>query len=68
MPEGLTADNADNAEQHFRRRAAVFMVAGPRARRASERVISLPMHLHLERADVFRVCEALRAVVRTRVS
>jgi dTDP-4-amino-4,6-dideoxygalactose transaminase len=36
----------------------------PRARRASERVISLPMHLRLERADVQRICEALRDIVR----
>jgi dTDP-4-amino-4,6-dideoxygalactose transaminase len=36
----------------------------PRARRASERVISLPMHLRLERTDVQRICEALRDIVR----
>jgi dTDP-4-amino-4,6-dideoxygalactose transaminase len=35
----------------------------PRARRASQRVISLPMHLRLERDDVHRICDALRAVV-----
>jgi dTDP-4-amino-4,6-dideoxygalactose transaminase len=35
-----------------------------RARRASERVISLPMHLRLERTDVQRICEALREIVR----
>jgi dTDP-4-amino-4,6-dideoxygalactose transaminase len=35
----------------------------PRARRASDRVISLPMHLGLDQADVLRICEALRAVV-----
>lgn len=35
----------------------------PRARRASDRVISLPMHLQLERADVQRVCDTLRAIV-----
>jgi dTDP-4-amino-4,6-dideoxygalactose transaminase len=34
----------------------------PRARRASDRVISLPMHLRLERGDVQRICEALRAI------
>jgi dTDP-4-amino-4,6-dideoxygalactose transaminase len=32
----------------------------PRARAASERVISLPLHLRLSRADVRRVAEALR--------
>jgi len=36
----------------------------PRARRASERVISLPMHVRLTQSDVQRVCEALRAIVR----
>jgi len=35
----------------------------PRARRASERVISLPLHLQLERGDVDRVCETLKALV-----
>jgi len=35
----------------------------PRARLASERVISLPMHLRLERDDVHRICDVLRAVV-----
>ena len=38
----------------------------PRARRASDRVISLPMHMQLDRADVDRVCETLRAVTATR--
>jgi dTDP-4-amino-4,6-dideoxygalactose transaminase len=36
--------------------------ACPRARRASERVISLPMHLRLDRDDVQRVCDALRTL------
>lgn len=36
----------------------------PRARRASERVISLPMHIQLDRPDVDRVCETLRAVAK----
>ncbi|HYE85030.1 MAG TPA: DegT/DnrJ/EryC1/StrS family aminotransferase, partial [Vicinamibacterales bacterium] len=36
----------------------------PRARRASDRLISLPMHLRLDRADVHRVCAALIAAVR----
>jgi len=35
----------------------------PRARRASERVISLPLHLQLDRADIERVCAELRAAV-----
>jgi dTDP-4-amino-4,6-dideoxygalactose transaminase len=37
----------------------------PRARRASERVISLPLHLRLTEADVDRVAAALRQVVST---
>jgi dTDP-4-amino-4,6-dideoxygalactose transaminase len=36
----------------------------PRSRRASERVISLPVHMQLERTDVERVCETLRNAVR----
>ncbi|MGE0866812.1 MAG: DegT/DnrJ/EryC1/StrS family aminotransferase, partial [Vicinamibacterales bacterium] len=36
----------------------------PRARRASDRVISLPMHMQLERADVDRVCETLRSICK----
>lgn len=36
----------------------------PRARDASERVISLPMHLQMTRDDVDRVCAALRAITR----
>jgi len=54
---------------HYRDNAAYAMYADqppcPRASRASERVISLPMHLQLDRADVHRVCDTLRAVVRT---
>ncbi len=38
----------------------------PRARRASERVISLPLHLRLERADVERVVAALLEIVAGR--
>jgi dTDP-4-amino-4,6-dideoxygalactose transaminase len=34
----------------------------PRARTASERVISLPMHLQMDEADVKRVCDVLKAV------
>ncbi|MBM3809851.1 MAG: DegT/DnrJ/EryC1/StrS family aminotransferase [Acidimicrobiia bacterium] len=36
----------------------------PRARRASERIISLPLHVRLDRGDVARVCDTLRSVVR----
>jgi dTDP-4-amino-4,6-dideoxygalactose transaminase len=35
----------------------------PRAREASDRVISLPLHLQLDRADVARIGERLRALV-----
>jgi dTDP-4-amino-4,6-dideoxygalactose transaminase len=38
----------------------------PRAHSASERVISLPMHMQLEAADVRRVCETLRSIVAQR--
>lgn len=38
----------------------------PRARRASERLISLPMHLRLGREEVRRVAAALRAAVAER--
>ena len=50
---------------HYRDNTMYAMYADqpacPRARRASDRVISLPMHMQLERADVDRVCETLRA-------
>ena len=52
---------------HYRDNAMYAMYADqppcPRAHRASERVISLPMHLQLERADVNRVCDTLRRLV-----
>jgi dTDP-4-amino-4,6-dideoxygalactose transaminase len=52
---------------HYRDNTLYSMYADqpacPRARLASERVISLPLHLQLDRADVQRVCETLRAVV-----
>lgn len=35
----------------------------PNARRASERIMSLPMHMQLTQDDVTRVCEALRSAV-----
>jgi dTDP-4-amino-4,6-dideoxygalactose transaminase len=35
----------------------------PNARRASDRVISLPMHLRLSFRDIRRVCEALKQAV-----
>jgi len=38
----------------------------PRARRASERVISLPLHLRLSQGEVRRVSAALREVVAGR--
>lgn len=55
---------------HYRDNTMYSMYAGqpscPRARRASDRVISLPMHMQLERADVERVCETLRAICSVR--
>ncbi len=61
-----------NAEQiypgvHYRDNTMYAMYAAqppcPRARRASDRVISLPMHMQLDRVDVRRVCDALRTGV-----
>ena len=53
---------------HYRDNTLYAMYADqppcPRARRASERVISLPMHMQLDQADVQRVCDALRAITR----
>ncbi len=45
--------------------AAYASAAGecPRAYAASERLLSLPMHLRLTRADVQRVCQALTGIV-----
>lgn len=55
---------------HYRDNTSYAMYAGqppcPRAHRASERVISLPMHLQLGQADVRRVCDTLRSVVGVR--
>lgn len=52
---------------HYRDNTRYAMYAGqpacPNAARASDRVISLPMHLQLGREDVDRVCEALRQLV-----
>ena len=52
---------------HYRDNTMYAMYAGqpscPRARTASDRVISLPMHLQLERVDVVRVCDTLRKLV-----
>ena len=52
---------------HYRDNTMYAMYAGqpscPRARRASDRVISLPMHLQLDRDDVARVCATLRSLV-----
>lgn len=39
----------------------------PRARRASERLISLPLHLRLGREEVRRVAEAVRDLVAARI-
>jgi dTDP-4-amino-4,6-dideoxygalactose transaminase len=54
---------------HYRDNSLYAMYADqppcPRARRASERVISLPMHLQLTEADVRRVCDVLTRVTRT---
>ena len=51
---------------HYRDNSLYRMYADqppcPRARRASERVISLPLHMQLDRADVDRVCAALGAI------
>jgi dTDP-4-amino-4,6-dideoxygalactose transaminase len=51
---------------HYRDNSLYPMYAdqppNPRARTASERVISLPMHLQMDAADVGRVCDVLRAV------
>ena len=51
---------------HYRDNSLYRMYADqppcPRARRASERVISLPLHLQIDRADVDRVCAALGAI------
>ena len=40
----------------------------PRARRASERLISLPMHLRLGREEVRRVAAALREAISERTA
>ena len=52
---------------HYRDNSVYAMYAHqppcPKARRASERVISLPMHLQLVREDVDRVCDELRRIV-----
>ena len=49
---------------HYRDNGRYAMYADqpacPRARLASDRVISLPMHLRLEESDVQRVCDSLR--------
>ena len=54
---------------HYRDNSLYSMYADqppcPRARRASERVISLPMHMQLSEADVRRVCDVLTRVTGT---
>jgi dTDP-4-amino-4,6-dideoxygalactose transaminase len=51
---------------HYRDNASYAMYANqppcPVAHRASERLISLPMHLKLDRADVQRTCAALASI------
>ncbi len=53
---------------HYRDNTLYAMYADqppcPNARRASDRVISLPMHMQLDQSDVQRVCDTLRSVVR----
>jgi len=55
---------------HYRDNTVYPMYANqpscPRARRASDRVISLPLHLQMEQGDVARVCDALRRSTRQR--
>lgn len=56
---------------HYRDNTAYRMYAEaagtcPRAHRASDRIISLPMHLRLEKSDVDRVASALAAAVGRR--
>lgn len=52
---------------HYRDNSHYPMYAGqpscPRARRASERLISLPLHLQMDEDDVAAVCTALRDAV-----
>jgi len=56
---------------HYRDNTMYSMYADqpacPRARRASDRVISLPMHMQMDRDDVVRVCETLRATCGVRL-
>lgn len=53
---------------HYRDNSLYAMYADqppcPRARRASDRVISLPMHMQMDQADVARICDALRAITK----
>jgi dTDP-4-amino-4,6-dideoxygalactose transaminase len=58
---------------HYRDNTAYRMYAEaegtcPRAHRASDRIISLPMHLRLGRAEVARVASALRAACGVRAT
>jgi dTDP-4-amino-4,6-dideoxygalactose transaminase len=52
---------------HYRDNALYAMYANqpacPVSRRASHRLISLPMHLQLDREDVQRVCDTLAPIV-----
>ena len=51
---------------HYRDNSLYSMYADqppcPRARRASDRVISLPMHMQMDQADVARICDALKTI------
>ena len=66
--EVMTALNAAQIYPgvHYRDNSYYRMYADqppcPRARQASDSVISLPMHLNVQRQDVERTCEALRGV------
>jgi dTDP-4-amino-4,6-dideoxygalactose transaminase len=55
---------------HYRDNASYGMYADqppcPRAHDASERVISLPMHMQLDRSGVQRVCDTLRSIAAAR--
>lgn len=53
---------------HYRDNSLYTMYADqpacPQARRVSERVISLPMHMQMDQGDVARICDALKTITR----
>ena len=55
---------------HYRDNTSYGMYAAqrtcPRAKRASEMVMSLPLHLRMDRGDVQRICRALTSLVNAR--